>query len=160
MVGYTRLTSPDFKALVLTYTRFGFPSTKMRTFCRLAPHFRLVLRWEWLIVFPVRLRLPVTKQRRAIFSTSLSPNASITNGASPFAFTIYFSQYFPRGYGPIFINTRLITSCEMHSAILAQWDYSCKQWDIFNFVLFCYFFSSVRGCCTIDLVELSNIPLV
>ena len=31
-VNYTRVTLPDFKARVLTYTRFGLPSTKMRTF--------------------------------------------------------------------------------------------------------------------------------
>jgi hypothetical protein len=41
---YTRVTLPAFKALVLTYTRFGFPSTRIRTFWTLTPHFFLVLR--------------------------------------------------------------------------------------------------------------------
>src|SRR5690606_4823759 len=61
----TRVTFPDLRALVLTYTRFGLPSTRMRTFCTFTPHLRFVFRLEWLTWLPVCPFFPAEEARRA-----------------------------------------------------------------------------------------------
>jgi len=62
----TRLTNPDFSALALTQTRFGLPSTRIRTFCTLTPHLRFVRLLAWETLWPVPGFLPVIKHLRDI----------------------------------------------------------------------------------------------
>src|SRR5690606_28224046 len=59
LIYYTRVTLPDFNARADTQTFFGFPSTKMRTFCRLAPHFLRVAFIAWERRLPKDAFLPV-----------------------------------------------------------------------------------------------------
>lgn len=68
---YTRSTFPDFRARAETYTRFGFPFTKIRTFCKLAPHLRRLAFSAWDRALPKEAFLPVTMHLRAIYVPSL-----------------------------------------------------------------------------------------
>jgi hypothetical protein len=72
---YTRSTLPDLNALVETQTRLGFPSTRIRTFCKLAPHVRLLAFIACERALPDVVFLPVTTHLRGIMIPSLLPKA-------------------------------------------------------------------------------------
>ncbi len=66
---YTRVTFPDFNALAETHTRFGLPSTMIRTFCK----FGFQERFDWLRACE-RL-LPNTVLRPVIISFAMGPTS-------------------------------------------------------------------------------------
>lgn len=65
-VNYTRCTLPDFNARAETQTFLGSPSTKIVTFCRLAPKRRFVLFIALERELPDLALRPVTKHTLAI----------------------------------------------------------------------------------------------
>ncbi len=69
---YTRSTLPDLNALAETQTRLGFPSTRIRTFCRLAPHVRLLAFIACERALPVVVFFPVTTHLRGIMISLLN----------------------------------------------------------------------------------------
>ncbi len=67
---YTRSTLPERSALAETYTRLGFPLTKIRTFCKFAPQVRLLAFIACERLLPERVALPVITHLRAIYIPS------------------------------------------------------------------------------------------
>lgn len=64
---YARVTLPERRQRVQTFTRFTSPSTIARTVCTLGFHAALVWRLEWLTLLPDMMPLPHTSQICAIW---------------------------------------------------------------------------------------------